>query len=54
MEGMEEFDRRNVKEGFERFEKAAMRGHEESQWIWNAVQIRPACQANPHPQHYNC
>jgi len=34
---MEAFRVNEMKESFERFEKAAMRRHEESQWIWNVV-----------------
>ena len=37
MEAMEKFDDCEMRESFERFEKAAMKGHEESQWIWNVV-----------------
>ncbi len=32
-----EFDGTEVKGSFERFEKAATKGHEESQWIWDVV-----------------
>ena len=34
---MERFHYFKMRESFEGFEKAAMKGHEESQWIWNVV-----------------
>ena len=37
VDAMENFKDWELRESFERFEKAAMRGHEESQWIWNVV-----------------
>ena len=46
MEAMEKFDSWRLKESFEKFEKAAMKGHEESQWIWNVVKDMELTQGN--------
>ena len=46
VEAMGELDSNEMKESFERFEKAAMKGHEESQWIWNVVKDRELTDEN--------